>query len=223
MPIVDWGISQGVMDDFDREKQARYAPYTGPKPPSAVYRFRIEQMLFKGDDEEKLPQWLALLTLVPRYQTEKKYKGYKVWFSASVGDNNAFAYTPMCDVLGISEREFRTRFKTDDEGKVISIGKWRMDGKQEILAEIVDNVDQNTGRVFTNVRWVGDVSEDQSDLDDEESDLDDEDDEDDADEFEDDAEEEEAPRRRPAKRAAKATSRTSRSKSRRTRRDEDDF
>lgn len=215
MPIVDWGITKGVMDEFDRERQQQYAPYTGPKPPSAVYRWRISQMLVKADDEERLPQWLALLELVPRYASEKRYKGYKAWFSASIGDNNAFAYTPLCDVLGISEREFRTRFKTDDEGKVISIGKWRMDGKQEILAEIVDNVDDNTGRVFTNVRWVGDVSEDQSTLDDE-----DESDEDtDYDDDEDEEQEEEAPRRR---RPAKKATRTAKRRTRRTS-NEDDF
>jgi hypothetical protein len=208
MPVVDWGISKGVMDDFDREKQELYKPYTGPKPPAGVYRWRIDQMLYKADDGgERLPQWLALLVLVPRFAS-------------------AFAYTPLCDVLGISEREFRTRFKTDSEGKVISIGRWRMDGKQEILAEIVDNWDENSGKLYTNVRWVGDVSEDQSTLDNDESDEDDdyENDEDEFDEVEDDDEEEETPKRRPAKRTTKAAPRKAASRrSRRSTVEDDDF
>lgn len=214
MPIVDWGISQGVMDEFDREKQEQYKPYTGPKPPSGVYRWRITQMMVKAEDEERLPQWLVLLELVPRFSSEKRYKGYKVWFSASIGDNNAFAYTPLCDVLGVTEQQFRRKTMVDEEGKVKSIGRWRNDGKQEILGEIVDNIDENSGKLYTNVRWVGDVSEDQSTVDSDDSDVDDEDV--DSDEF--DEEEEETPkRRRPAKKAA-----TTRRK-RRSTSDDDEF
>lgn len=155
MPIADWGISRGTIDEFDREKANRYKPYTGPKPPAGVYRFVIvkDMMKFFAGDSESYPRWSAMLSLKPRTRAEKSFDGFRCFFSANVSDENPQWYVPMLDVLGVSDTEFRRKTRLTEDGIIKSIGAWRNDGTQEILAEIVHNGD------YTNVRWVGKISE----------------------------------------------------------------
>lgn len=173
MPIADWNLSQGVIRDFDREKANEYAPYTGPKPSNGVYKFRIvkHQMKQFAGDEESHPRLWALLTLIPRTKEEKRYAGYKVNFSAQVSDDNPQWYVPLLDVLGVSDQEFRRKTRITEEGNIKSIGNWRNDGSQELLAEIRHN------EQYTNVRWVGPVTDaTESDEDEEESEEDEDED-----------------------------------------------
>jgi hypothetical protein len=171
MPIADWGISKGVVDEFDREKQNQYRPYTGPKPPAGVYRFTVvkDQMRFQAGDDEKFPRWSALLTLKPRTTAEKSFDGFRCFFSANVSDDNPQWYVPMLDVLGVTDVEFRRKTRLTEEGIIKSIGAWRNDGTQQLLAEIVHNGD------YTNVRWVGKLDESELDDSDEDEDEDEED------------------------------------------------
>jgi hypothetical protein len=151
MPIADWGLSQGTVDSFDREKQAEYSPYTGPKPSAGVYRFRVvkDQMRMQPGDEERYPRWSALLYLVPRTREEKRFEGFRCFFSANVQDDKPQWFVPMLDVLGVSETEFRKKTVLTEEGIIKRIGAWRNDGTQELLAEVRYNGE------YTNVNWVG--------------------------------------------------------------------
>lgn len=175
MPIADWGISKGTVDEFDREKANRYKPYTGPKPPAGVYRFVVvkDMMKFQAGDAESYPRWSALLSLKARTRAEKQFDGFRCFFSANVSDENPQWYVPMLDVLGVTDIEFRRKTRLTEEGVIKSIGSWRNDGTQELLAEIVHNGD------YTNVRWVGKL--DESSTVDDDADEEDEDEEDDLD------------------------------------------
>lgn len=172
MPIADWNLSQGVIRDFDREEAKRYAPYTGPKPSNGVYKFKVvkDQMRMQAGDEETHPRWSAMLVLVPRTKEEKRYDGYRCFFSANITDENPGWFVPMLDVLGVSDQEFRRKTRITEEGIVKSIGNWRNDGTQELLAEIRHNGD------YTNVRWVGPVTDATASEEDEESEEDEDED-----------------------------------------------
>lgn len=173
MPIADWGISRGVVDEFDREKANRYKPYTGPKPPAGVYRFVIvkDMMKFFAGDAENYPRWSAMLSLKPRTKAEKSFDGFRCFFSANVSEENPQWFVPMLDVLGVSDTEFRRKTRLTEEGVIKSIGAWRNDGTQELLAEIVHNGD------YTNVRWVGKVDDSIVEDDDEDDESDEDEDE----------------------------------------------
>jgi hypothetical protein len=174
MPIADWGISKGVVDGFDREAQdARYKPYTGPKPPAGVYRWVVvkDMMKFQAGDDESFPRWSALLSLKARTRSEKPFEGFTAWFSANVSNDNPQWYVPMLDVLGVSDLEFRRKTRLTEEGAIKSIGAWRNDGTQELLAQVRYNGD------YTNITWVGKYDESSVDEDeDEETEYEEEDD-----------------------------------------------
>lgn len=188
MPTADWGINaREIVDNFDWEKQEQFKPYTGPQPPLGVYKWRIARMKF-DTSAETYPRWSALLHLVPRFKAEARFKGYRVWWGAYVGPDNDFAYVPMLTTLltsaGVPEKQharmFEQRTRIDEEGLITSIGKWRNDGKQQILGELTENTSDD-GRVFRNIRWVGVVEIEEDDPEDDEAEA--EDDTEDADGF----------------------------------------
>lgn len=179
MPIADWGLSKGTIANFDREKQKQYEPYTGPKPSAGVYKWSIvkDRMKRAAGDDQDFPRLTAMLMLVPRTREEKRYKGYRAWFSANISDENPQWYVPLLDVLGVTDAQFRLKTKITDEGVIKKIGEWVNDGTTEILAEIRHNGD------YTNVTWVGVVPDDDEDLDDDEDDEDEDDEDDDEDDL----------------------------------------
>ncbi len=186
MPKVNWGISAKDIDNFDRD--AQYKPYDGPIPPNGVYQFKIKVLKSVAGTREKNPQLRIGLELKPRSgRSEKSYTGYFIMTFPPVTDKTQFRYVPFLDAIGVSGRDFETRTIADQEGNIKSIGQWRNDGEEIILAELKDGVDQH-GAPRKEIGWMGPLNEDDSE--EESEDTEDEeyyDDEENADYDEDDA------------------------------------
>lgn len=176
MPTVDWGLSKGVIDNYDRE--SGFKPYTGKLPDNGVYQWQVTKAVYTAGTKKKNPQLRLSLVLVPRDKTEKKYKGYRQTKFMVVADSTPFQYVPFLDAIGVTEIDFKRRTKTDEEGNIKSIGPWRNDGKTLILGQLQDNRGENADKYPKEIGWVGA-------LDDEEPN----DEEEDEDEYEDDDEE----------------------------------
>lgn len=215
MPVMRWGVSAKDVDDFDRESQ--FKPYAGPTPPNTVYAWRIKVMSTAPATRTKNASWRVGLELVPREGfNEDKYAGFFVMDYLPIADNTAFRYVPLLDALGVSGREFETRTKTNPEGKVISIGKWRNDGETIVTAMLQDGEDdKGNSRKEIKAGTYGELPDHIELSDGSETDDDELPDEDDFSEdvIDEDFEEEEAPRRKPS--GGKMHGRTSTSGSRR--------
>lgn len=186
MPKVRWGINAREVDNFDRESQ--FKPYDGPIPSNGVYQFAVKVLKYVAGTREKLPQLRIGLELVAREgrKDERRYSGYFIMIFPPVSDKTAFRYVPFLDAIDVTVAEFADRTNTDTDGNIKSIGKWRNDGKELILAELRDGTDQN-GNPRKEIGWMGaltDADEYDEDYDDEE--LDDEEE----DEYEDEGEDE---------------------------------
>jgi hypothetical protein len=171
MPKANWGISEGVIDDFDRDSQ--YTPYAGPIPPNGVYEFLIKVLKYIPGTRDKNPQLRVGLELSPRTdrREERQYAKYFIMGFLPVTDKTAFRYVPFLDALGVSEREFRQRTITDEDGNIKKIGNWRNDGKEIIQAQIADGTDEK-GNSRKEVVWFGAI--DSEEYDDEEEEYEDE-------------------------------------------------
>ena len=167
MGAVDWGISTGDIDNFDREKQ--FAPYRGQIPPNAVYRWRITQLKFSPATGDKFPQLRIGVELVPRNKKEQSYKGFRLMSFRVVAPQTPFNYVPLLDALGVSSSDFKNRTMADGEGNITRIGKWRNNGAQEIDAQLASTDDEKYPH---DIKWIGAVQEV---IDDEPDDSDDDD------------------------------------------------
>ncbi len=178
MPKPDWGIDPDTIDDFDREGQ--FKPYTGPTPPDGVYRFRVKQLKYAAGTKSKNPQLRPGLELVPRNKDEKRFAQYFIMCFLPVSERTAFRYVPFLDAIGVSGKSFISKTVVDEDGNITRIGKWRMEGDTEILAQIRTEEDQN-GQPRKDVKWFGaydpDADEDYEEDDDEDEDYEDDDDE----------------------------------------------
>lgn len=141
MPKVNWNISEGTIDDFDRESV--YKPYDGPIPPAGVYRWKIKKLQFVAATKGKNPQLRAGLELIPRNTEEKRYKGYFIIAFMTVSEQWPGFYVPFLDALGISEREFTNGTVADEEGNISKIGRWRNSGDVHVKAQLKDAADQH--------------------------------------------------------------------------------
>jgi hypothetical protein len=171
MPRVNWGITQNDIDQFDREAQAQYAPYTGIDPPAGkVFCFTLKSLKHvdgtepsKGQ-EGKWPQLRAGLSLEPRNQAEADYEGYFIMHFMTIAPavngkkGTAFQYVPFLDALGVTEQDFMKRTHTDEDGKVTKIGPWINEGDTLILARLKMGADFKTGAPRLEVDWVGEAS-----------------------------------------------------------------
>lgn len=181
MPVVDWGIDgiDSFVDDFDRESQI--TPYKGVTPPNGVYQWQLKTLQFVAATDEKWPQLRMGFELVPRNSEEKQYKGYWLMKFCVISDNPkaAFNYAPFLDAIGVSGDDFARRTRTDEEGKVLRIGKWKNESPL-LLAQLQDDTDQS-GNPRKKIGWIGPVEDSDSSVDEEEE------------EYYDEEEEEEAP------------------------------
>jgi hypothetical protein len=171
MPKVNWGVSRDVIDDFDRE--SGFKPYAGKVPPNAVYKFRVKVLKFAARTREKNPSLQAGLELVPRDADERPFEGYFITKFMAVAETNSFQWVPFLDAIGVSANEFLKGTITDEQGNVRKIGNWRMDGKTEILGQLVDGTDQN-GNTRKEIKWVGAVEDTDTEEEEEEEGYDDE-------------------------------------------------
>lgn len=183
MPRVDWNLSKGVIDDYDRE--SGYKPYTGKLPDNGVYHWTIAKLVFVAGAKKKNPQLRALLRLEPRDKSEKKYRGYTNMKFMVVADTTPFQYVPFLDAIGVTEKEFKLKTLTDEEGNIKRIGSWKNDGTTVIQGQLQDNRGENADKYPREIGWVGALDEDEPDDDD-----DDDDEYEDDDDAEDDEEEE---------------------------------
>lgn len=158
MPRVRWGVGASDIDDFDRSKQ--FVPYSGPTPPNGVYLWKIKVLQSVAGTREKLPQLRIGLELVPREgeASEGRYEGYFVMTFRSIGDRNQFAYVPFCDAIGVTGAEFVERTITDEDGNIKKIGRWRNDGNQFVLAQLIDR-DDNKGGTRKDIGHIGAADE----------------------------------------------------------------
>ena len=171
MPTVNWGLSVKAVESFDRD--AQFAPYRGQEPPNAVYRWRVTKLQFFPGGSEKYPQLRIFAKLIPRTKAEKRYDGFSVVSFRAVADHTPFNYVPFLDAIGVTAPDFVNRTKVDSEGNVLSIGKWRNDGKQEIDAQLVTETDLK-GNDRKDIKWIGAVIDDEEDDSDDDDYLDDE-------------------------------------------------
>lgn len=182
MPTVNWGLSVKAVESFDRD--AQFAPYRGQIPPNAVYRWRVYKLQFFPGGTEKYPQLRIFVELLPRTKAEGKYRGFRVVSFRAVADHTPFNYVPFLDAIGVTAPDFVNRTKVDSEGNVLSIGRWRNNGKQEIDAQLVSEEDLK-GAERKDIKWIGAVLDDEPDDSDDDDYLDDSDDDE---EYADDAE-----------------------------------
>lgn len=238
MPKVNWGVSAGDVDAFDRDSQ--YKPYAGPAVPNGVYRMRVKSAKRIAAAQGKYPQLRLGLELVPRNAAERKFKGFFITAYLPVMNKTQFRYVPFLDAIGVSANDFTQRTVADEEGDIKRIGQWKNDGATLLMVQIKPGEDekgnprQDVGTFLANVESDDDedLDEDEDAYDDEEIDetdyVDDEDEEDTEDdeyedgegeEYEDEPEPIPAPKRRtaPTGRAAAPTRR------RRASADEDAF
>jgi len=142
MPVVKWGVDAGDVDDFDRDSQ--FKPYAGPVPPDGVYAWRIKVLKHQAGTSGKNPQLRVGLELVPREDfNEEKYRGYFLMDFIPIMGSTGFRYVPLLDALGVSGAEFAGRTKTDEDGNITSIGKWRNKGESMVIAQLSTGQDQN--------------------------------------------------------------------------------
>ncbi len=212
MPKFDWGISSDVIDSYDRSQQ-QFVPYSGPIPPNGVYAFVIKRLKYVASNSGKVKATLRIgLELKPRNTAEKAYAGYFVMTFRAISENNAFTYTPFLDAIGVSGTDFTSRTIGDADGTIQKIGRWRNDGKQIVLAQIVDKKDQE-GNNRKDIGWFGRLAdyeeepEADDDYDEDEELEDDEEYEDDEEDYEPEPPKKRAPTRKvaPARKAAPAT------------------
>jgi hypothetical protein len=208
MPRFDWGISSDVIDNYDRSKE-QFVPYSGPIPPNGVYAFTVKRLKYvSAKVGRSIKATLRIgLELKPRNTAEKEYAGYFVMTFRAVRATNAFSYVHFIDAIGVSGTDFVSRTVGDAEGNIQKIGRWRNDGKQVILAQVVDKDDQN-GQTRKDIGWIGTADTDE----DEEDDIEDNEEEEfeEEDEFEDEEEEfEEEDEPEPHKKAVGRTAKPS--------------
>ena len=142
MPPVNWGIDPDSVDDYDQND--RYTPYMGPTDIAAgMYVWRIALMKRTARTREKMPQLRVGLELVPRKGNnyEQRYAKYFAMDFIPVSDKTSFRYAPLLAVLGVSGMDFTKRTRCDEEGNVLSIGKWKNNGKTLIAAQLIDGKD----------------------------------------------------------------------------------
>lgn len=207
MPAIDWGISRGTLTNYERPK---FNPYDGELPPNRVYRWLIKKIQYAAATDQRAPQLILGLELVPRKgRNDSQYAGFYVQTYNVITDKSVSFWGPILDALGVSEAAFRAA-KIDTEGNIRSMGKWRNDGKQYIMGLLKDNT--YNGVTTKQIGWWGPDSgegtepEEEEEYDDEEYDDEDyesEEEEEDSeeDDWDDEEEEEEpAPRKRRARR-----------------------
>ena len=171
MPVANWGISASDVDDFDRDSQ--YKPYTGPTPPNGTYAWVIKVLkMVKPAEKGKFPQLRLGVELVPRegFDEEDDYAEFFTMNFIPVSPKTDFRYVPFLDAIGVSGKDFADRTKTDTEGNIKSIGRWRNDGEQYILAELKDGEDAK-GNARKELGWMGPFEEDYEEDDDYEEDY----------------------------------------------------
>lgn len=189
MGKVTWGIDSDAIDDAER---SQYKPYDGPVPPNGLYAWRVKN-LKAGTTSNDNPQLIIGLELVPRRSRpeEKKYKGYYTTEFMVVTEGTASWVAAFCDAIGVTGEDLVNRTKDDGEEdargntRIISIGKWRNDGKTLVLGTLVDDNYRDAPRKRVRDFWSVEEGLSNSDADDADDDG------------EDDAEEE-----RPKKKAA---------------------
>jgi len=134
MPVVRWGGKVGqAADDWDREEQRK--PYAGPPVPNALYYWDIKVLKYRQG--ANFPQLMIGIELVPRTKArpeEKRYKGYFIFAFLPIADHVAFRYAPFLDAIGVSGADLEKRCRTDNEGNVTSIGKWRKKASGNYIA-----------------------------------------------------------------------------------------
>lgn len=141
MPKVNWNISAGTIDDYDRSRD--FKPYDGPIPPAGVYRWKIKKLQYIAGEGKKHPQLRAGLELIPRNRDEKRFETYFIMAFMTVSEQWPGFYVPFLDAIDVSENEFRNGTMTDEEGNIKKIGRWRNTGDVLVKAQLKDGVDQH--------------------------------------------------------------------------------
>lgn len=157
MPVVKWGIGAGDVDDFDRDSQS--TPYRGPVPPDGVYEFQVELLQYRAATKDKFPQLRIGLKLVPREGfDEDRFDGYWIMNFVPISDRTQFRYVPFLDAIGVSGDEFAHKTRTDENGNIQRIGRWRNTGDEIIAAQLKTGSDQN-GDPRKEISWMGPTTE----------------------------------------------------------------
>lgn len=149
MGRVKWGGGLSA-DTFDDAERGQFEPYMGPPVPNGVYCWKIKRLKL-GKSSGGHRQLIFGLELTPRRSRpeEKKYSGYYLADYQVVTEGRAGFIAQVLDSLGVSGRDLiermDTRGEADDRGNmdVAKIGKWVNNGKQYIMAGLVDGANQD--------------------------------------------------------------------------------
>jgi hypothetical protein len=182
MPVMNWGIDAGTVENFDRSTV--FVPYAGVTPPTGVvYVWKLKSLKLVHAANGGYPQLRAGLELIPRTAEEKRYAGFYRATYSPVSAKTAFRFVPLLDALGVTEREFLKGVKYKEDGSITSMGRWKWSTDIVLQAQLKADEDQKGNpRVVINDGWFGIPDEE------EEYDTDEEDDEYEGDEEEDDEE-----------------------------------
>ena len=182
MPKVKWGgdIDQNAID----EAESRGAEYTGPIPPSGIYRFKL-RWAKQDESGSGNPKLTSLLLLDGSWKPEhKKFDGCPLWDHMPVMGKTAFRVRAFCDALNVTSKDFMNKTVVDDDGMVQKIGSLTIaDQDRLVLVKVKFDKDEEYGERIILAKGGGyqpfkeDEDEDEAD-----SDSPDEDDDDDNDE-----------------------------------------
>lgn len=132
---------------FDNAERGGFEPYMGPAVPNAVYCWKIK-ILRIGKSSGGHKQLIIGLELTPRRSRpdEKKFKGYFITDYQVVTEASAPFVAEFLDGLGVTGKDFvnlDTRGEVNARGsmEVAKMGRWVNNGKQYIMAGLVDGAD----------------------------------------------------------------------------------
>lgn len=170
MGKVDWG-GGFTAEDIDKADRG-FTPYAGPQPPAGMYKFKLK-VLRRRTSSKGNPQLMLGLELVPRKESEKKFKGYFLTHFITITDGTLFRLAPFLDAIGVKGKDFISRTVEDEDQNIKKIGKWVNDGKQELMVSIgLDNQQRWEAKNFAPVpEDVDDVDDDADDADEDDDDA----------------------------------------------------
>jgi hypothetical protein len=120
MPKATWGDFSA--NDIDSaESRGGFTPYSGPIPPSGLYRFTVKQMK-KGESQAGNPKIQVVMELDGTWkENHKKYDTCPLFDNMPVMKSTAFRVKAFCEAFGLTSKQFATGLITDEDGKITKL------------------------------------------------------------------------------------------------------
>jgi hypothetical protein len=142
MPKVKWG-GDLTLEDIEGAEVRESQAYTGPVPPSGVYRF-LHQSSKKENSEAGNPKLRTIWKLDGSWKPEhKKYHGAPLFIHMPVTKSAAWRVKQFCDAIGVSYADFLTKMVVDDQNYVNKIGRVEIDDELTVFINVRKGPDNN--------------------------------------------------------------------------------